>query len=127
MHMAWTRAIGGRLKSDYQYSVGINYNTFPWPNATPVQRSKVEKLGQAVLDARSKFVNATLAELYDAEVMKPELRRAHRALDSAVDSLYRSAPFAGDRERVEHLFTLYERLMSPLIAPPKRAKARARR
>jgi hypothetical protein len=90
MHMAWTRAIGGRLKSDYQYSVGINYNTFPWPNATGMQRSKVEKLGQAVLDARSKFVNATLTELYDADVMKPELRRAHRALDAAVDTLYRS-------------------------------------
>jgi hypothetical protein len=127
MHMAWTRAIGGRLKSDYQYSVGINYNTFPWPSATAMQRSKVERLGQAVLDARSRFANATLAELYDADVMKPELRRAHRALDTAVDSLYRSARFNGDRERVEHLFALYERLISPLIAPPKRERARARR
>jgi hypothetical protein len=126
MHMAWTRAIGGRLKSDYQYSVGINYNAFPWPQATKQQQATIAKLAQAILDARKKFNNATLIELYDSDVMKAELRKAHRGLDTAVDSLYRSASFNGDRERVEHLFMLYERMIAPLIVTKARPRGRAR-
>jgi hypothetical protein len=80
------------------------------------------KRAQAVLDARTKFSNATLIELYDADVMKPELRKAHRALDLAVDSLYRGAAFQSDRDRVEHLFGLYEKLGAPLTASLKQKK-----
>ena len=116
MHMAWTRYVGGRLKSDYQYAIGLNYNTFPWPDATPAQRAQIEALAQAVLNARAlpKNATSTLADLYDPDTMPAELRRAHRELDTAVDRLYRRAPFASDRERVEHLFTLYQRLIDPL-------------
>jgi hypothetical protein len=127
MHMSWLRYIGGRLKSDYRYSIGVVYNTFPWPQVTDPQRGKIRDLGKAVLDARTMFPGATLADMYDIDVMKPELRRAHRSLDAAVDSLYRSASFKSDRERVEHLFVLYERMISPLIAPAKGRRARARR
>jgi hypothetical protein len=116
MHMAWLRQIGGRLKSDYRYSIGIVYNPFPWPEATEPQREKVKVLAQAVLDARAKFPGSTLADLYDVDAMPPQLRKAHRALDEAVDKLYRSAAFAGDRDRVEHLFGHYERLVAPLVA-----------
>ena len=116
MHMAWTKHIGGRLKSDFQYGIGLNYNTFPWPDATPAQRDRIEVLAQAVLDARAlpKNATSTLADLYDPDTMPAELRRAHRELDLAVDRLYRRAPFGSDRERVEHLFTLYQRLVDPL-------------
>src|SRR5580704_10280679 len=107
MHMVRLRQIGGRLKSDYRYSIGVVYNTFPWPEATEPQRDNVRSLAQDVLNVRALFPNATLADLYDATVMKPELRRAHRALDEAVDRLYRAPRFGGDRERVEHLFMLY--------------------
>ena len=62
MHMAWTRHIGGRLKSDYQYSVGINYNTFPLPPKS-ADSSRLEPLAQAVLDARAAHPGATLANL----------------------------------------------------------------
>jgi hypothetical protein len=127
MHMSWLRYIGGRLKSDYRYSIGIVYNTFPWPQATDRQQDHVRQLAQDVLNARALFPNVTLADLYDITVMKPELRRAHRALDASVDSLYRSTRFHGDRERVEHLFTMYERLLSPLIAAPKQRRTRGRR
>jgi hypothetical protein len=116
MHMAWLRQIGGRLKSDYRYSVGIVYNTFPWPEATDQQRAKIASLAQAVLDARTQFPNATLGDLYDVDAMPPQLRKAHRALDAAVDKLYRPAAFTGDRDRAEHLFGLYERLVAPLVA-----------
>ena len=73
-------------------------------------------LAQAVLDARAlpKNATSTLADLYDPDTMPAELRRAHRELDLAVDRLYRRAPFGSDRERVEHLFTLYQRLVDPL-------------
>ncbi|MGD0497413.1 MAG: DNA methyltransferase [Bryobacteraceae bacterium] len=116
MHMAWLRQIGGRLKSDYRYSVGIVYNTFPWPEASDQQRAKVRTLAQAVLDARAQFPTSTLADLYDVDAMPPQLRKAHRTLDDAVDKLYRSARFRGDRDRAEHLFGLYEGLVAPLVA-----------
>jgi hypothetical protein len=115
MHMAWLRHIGGRLKSDYRYSIGIVYNTFPWPNATEKQRARVSALGQAVLDCRRQFPGNALADLYDGLMMPTSLLKAHRALDIAVDRLYRRAPFSDDRQRVEHLFGLYESLVTPPI------------
>jgi len=128
MHMAWLRQIGGRLKSDFRYSIGIVYNTFPWPDATDEQRAKVRTLAQAVLDARAQYPNSTLADLYDVDVMPRELRKAHRDLDAAVDKLYRTTPFSGDRDRVEHLFGLYERLVAPLAASaPKPRRRRSKR
>jgi hypothetical protein len=116
MHMAWMRAITGRLESRYMYSVGVCYNPFPWPEADEKARQKIRALAQAVLDARAAHPGATLADLYDPDVMPPDLRKAHRALDQAVDKLYRAAPFSSDRERVEHLFGLYEKLVAPLSA-----------
>jgi hypothetical protein len=124
MHMAWLRQIGGRLKSDYRYSAGIVYNTFPWPDVTDHQRAKIRTLAQAVLDARTQFPQSTLADLYDADVMPPKLRKAHRNLDGAVDKLYRAAAFAGDRDRAEHLFGLYERLINPLVVATAPSGAR---
>lgn len=117
MHMAWMRHIGGRLESRYRYSVGVVYNTFPWPEVDESQRSRIEALAQSVLDARAQFAGASLADLYDVDLMKPELARAHRALDGAVDRLYRTTAFTSDRERVEHLFGRYERLIMPPLAP----------
>lgn len=119
MHMAWMRAIGGRLESRYQYSIGIVYNTFPWPQADDKARAKVSALAQAVLDARAAYPDCTLADLYDPDSMPPDLRKAHHALDLAVDKLYRAPPFANDRERVEHLFGLYEKLTANLLSAPK--------
>lgn len=113
MHMAWMRIVAGRLESRYSYAPTI-YNTFPWPDATPAQRARIEALAQAVLDARAAHPMASLADLYDPDTMPANLRRAHAALDTAVDKLYRPAPFASDRDRVEHLFGRYEALVNPL-------------
>ena len=128
MHMAWVRNIGGRLKSDFSYGIGIIYNTFPMP---PVPAERLERLtsyADAVLAARAAHPDATLADLYDPDLMPPNLRRAHRALDSAVDKLYRRSGFASDRERVEHLLGLYEKMIAPLAAniKPKRRRRRRR-
>ena len=114
MHMAWMRYFGGRLKSDYRYSIGVVYNTFPLPTVSEKDLERLTPHTDAVLAARANHPNATLADLYDPDSMPPDLRRAHSALDRAVDRLYRRARFASERERVEHLFALYEQLQAPL-------------
>ncbi|MYE85190.1 MAG: hypothetical protein F4X31_02960 [Gammaproteobacteria bacterium] len=121
--MAWLRHIGGRLKSDYRYSIGLVYNTFPLP-PDGLGPSKLDPIAQAVLDARAAHADATLADLYDPDLMPPNLRRAHQALDRAVDRLYRRAGFASERERVEHLFMRYEKLCAPLESTIKRSRKR---
>ena len=123
MHMAWMRQVAGRLKSDYRYSNKLVYNNFPWPDkVTPARRAEIERLAQAVLDVRAKHLEkgATLADLYDPITMPPGLTKAHATLDRAVDRAYRSAPFASERTRVEHLFTLYQSLTTLFPETPKR-------
>lgn len=111
MHMAWTNVVTGRLESRYQYSVKLVYNNFPWPaEVSEKSRAAVETCAQAVLDVRAQYPLSTLADLYDPLTMPAPLAKAHAALDRAVDRCYRRAPFDSDRERVEHLFSLYEQL-----------------
>ena len=109
MHMAWMRTVAGRLKSDYRYAPAV-YNSFPWPEMTDTQRNRIERLSQAILDARALFPDSSLDTLYDTDAMPPVLRKAHIALDKAVDRLYRKAGFTSERARVEHLFERYERM-----------------
>jgi hypothetical protein len=126
IHNAWMRTVCGRLESRYRYSKDIVYNNYPWPeNPTDKQRANVEAKAQAVLDARAKYPDSSLADLYDPLTMPPELVKAHEQLDKAVEQCYRSKPFESDRERVEYLFQLYEQLTAPLTAQadkPKRTR-----
>ena len=136
MHMAWLRSVGGRLKSDYRYSAGIVYNNFPWPELGDdgKHRAAIEAAAQGVLDARARFPDATLADLYDPLTMPPALVKAHQALDRAVDAAYiaaekaagRKAPRLGsDAERVAFLFERYQALTS--LLPAAKPKAGRRR
>lgn len=123
IHMAWVKTICGRIKSDYRYSTKLVYNNFPWPEAPDdKQLAAVESAAQAVLHARKGFPNASLADLYDPLSMPPALVKAHTELDRAVDLCYRPQPFQNDRQRVEHLFALYEKLTAPLIAVTKKGR-----
>lgn len=88
VHMAWVRAVCGRLKSDYRYSKDIVYNNFPWPAPTEQQKAKIEQTAQAILDARALYPDSSLADLYDDLTMPPELRKAHQANDRAVMDAY---------------------------------------
>lgn len=88
VHMAWMRAVCGRLKSDYSYSNTIVYNNFPWPTSTEAQRAKIEETAQAILDARALYPDSSLADLYDEVTMPPELRKAHQNNDRAVMAAY---------------------------------------
>ena len=116
LHMAWVRAVCGRLESRYRYSAGIVYNNFPWPEPTELQRQVIETAAQGILDARARFPNATLADLYDPLTMPPELLKAHRTLDRAVDVAYGKTSFASEAERVAFLFERYRQLTSLLPA-----------
>lgn len=88
IHMAWTRAVCGRLKSDYRYSKDIVYNNFPWCTPTAEQKSKIEKTAQAILDARALYPDSSLADMYNDLLMPPELRKAHQQNDKAVMEAY---------------------------------------
>jgi hypothetical protein len=117
MHMAWMRTTCGRLKSDYSYSNSIVYNNFPWPqNGTDRQKQSIRDAAQAIFDARAKYANASLADLYDPLKMPPELVKAHHKLDAAVDATYNKHNFFGDSDRVAFLFELYQQIASPLEA-----------
>ena len=123
MHMAWVKQVCGRLESRYRYSNKLVYNNYPWPEApTAKQRAVVGAAARRVLDARKKFPDATLADLYDPLAMPTDLVKAHAALDRAVDLCYRPQRFQNDRQRVEHLFALYEKLTAPLIPPAKKRR-----
>ena len=106
LHMAWMRAVCGRLEMRYDYSIKIVYNNFIWPEANDAQKAAVMAAGQAVLDVRGQYPDCSLADLYDETSMPPTLRKAHSKLDTLVDKLY-GRTFATDADRVAHLFSLY--------------------
>ena len=110
MHMAWVRTVGGRLKTDYRYSAGLCYNTFPFPKLSEAKRSEIEEAATTVLLTREEYPALTLADLYDPDGMPQDLREAHQRLDDLVESCYPGYPFASDEARLECLFRLYEKM-----------------
>ena len=111
VHMAWMRAVCGRLKSDYSYSNTIVYNNFPWPSPTAEQKAKIEQTAQEILDARALYPDSSFADLYDELTMPVELRRAHQHNDKAVMQAY---GFWGklntESECVAELMKMYQKL-----------------
>ena len=113
VHMAWMRAVCGRLKSDYRYSKDIVYNNFPWPTPTDEQRAKIEETAQAILDARSLYPDASLADLYDETTMPVELRKAHQQNDKAVMRTYGfDIKATTETSCVAELMRMYQKLAS---------------
>ena len=110
VHMAWMRAVCGRLEMRYRYSKDIVYNNFPWPEPSPEQRQRIEAAAQAILDARARYPEASLADLYDELTMPPELRKAHHACDRAVMQAYGLPVAMTEQQLVAHLFALYSNL-----------------
>ena len=113
VHMAWMRAVCGRIKSDYRYSKDVVYNNFPWPNPTDEQKAKIEQAAQAILDARALYPDSSLADLYDDLTMPVELRKAHQDNDRAVMAAY-GFRIKGMTESqcVAELFKLYQELIN---------------
>ncbi|WP_334310503.1 class I SAM-dependent DNA methyltransferase [Nodularia spumigena] len=125
MHMTWMKYVCGRLKNDYSYSSTIVYNNYPFPEtANDKQKQKVETAAQTVLDTRAKYPDSSLADLYDPLTMPPDLVKAHKALDKAVDLCYRPQPFVSELNRIEYLFSLYEALSAPLLKVEKKKRSK---
>lgn len=112
VHMAWMRAVCGRLESRYDYSIKIVYNNFPWCNPTEEQRQKIEATAQAILDARAKYPDCSLADLYDEVTMPIELRRAHQANDRAVMAAYGFPTTMTESDCVARLLEMYQQITS---------------
>ena len=110
VHMSWMRVVCGRLKSDYRYSKDIVYNNFPWCEPTAEQKAKIEQTAQAILDARAKYPDSSLADLYDEVTMPPELRKAHQENDRAVMAAYGFSTKMSESECVAELFKMYQEL-----------------
>lgn len=109
MSMLWVKTIGGRLKSDYRYT-SLCYNSFPFPTISDEKKRQIESTANTVLDTRDYHIGKTLAELYDPDKMPEDLRQAHHALDLIVDSCYQEKPFENNKDRLECLFKLYEKM-----------------
>ena len=110
VHMAWVRMVCGRIKSDYRYSNTIVYNNFPWCEPTPEQKAKIEQTAQAILDARAKYPDNSLADLYDETTMPPELRKAHQQNDKVVMQAYGFPLKMTESECVAELMRMYQKL-----------------
>jgi hypothetical protein len=111
VHMSWMRAVCGRLESRYRYSKDIVYNNFPWPTPTDRQKTKIEQTAQAILEARAKYPNSSLADLYDDTIMPPDLRRAHQLNDKAVMEAYGFwGKLNSETECVAELMKMYQEL-----------------
>jgi hypothetical protein len=111
-HMAWMRTVAGRLEMRYRYSKDIVYNNFPWPNPIPAQKEKIEQTAQAILDARERYPDASLADLYDELTMPPDLRKAHQANDRAVWEAYgKPWPLDDEPACVAYLMELYQEIL----------------
>ena len=110
VHMAWMRAVCGRLEMRYRYSKDVVYNNFPWPNPTDEQKAKIEQTAQAILDARAKYPDSSLADLYDPNLMPYELLQAHRENDRAVMAAYGFSTKMSESECVAALFNLYSEM-----------------
>ena len=111
VHMAWMRAVCGRLKSDYRYSKDVVYNNFPWPTPTDEQKAKIEETAQQILDARALYPDSSLADLYDELTMPVELRRAHQQNDRAVMQAYGfNVKNMTESQCVAELFKMYQEL-----------------
>ena len=111
VHMAWMRAVCGRLKSDYRYSKDVVYNNFPWPTPTAEQKAKIEQSAQAILDARALYPDSSLADLYDPTLMPKELLQAHRQNDRAVMAAYGFSTKMTESECVAELFKRYAEMV----------------
>lgn len=112
MHMVWVRAVGGKLETRYRYSAKLCYNTFPFPKIDKKQEELLAQYVFDILDARANHTGKTLAWMYNSQTMPSDLRKAHQALDEAIEKCYRLQPFNSDSERLEYLFKLYEKMIS---------------
>ena len=110
IHNLWVKTVGGALETRIRYTNTLCYNTFPFPKITKEKKEQLSKLAEEVLLTRENHTEMTLGEMYNPETMPNDLKKAHKALDIAIEQCYRTEPFTSDEERLEYLFKLYEKI-----------------
>jgi hypothetical protein len=120
MHLVWISVTAGRMKSDYRYSSGVCYNSFPVPKLTEKNLTDLTNCAENILLTREAYFPATLAELYDPDEMPADLRYAHEQNDETLERIYIGRRFRNDTERLENLFALYNKMTTEQTAPRKR-------
>ena len=109
--MTWLQTVGGKLKSDFRYSSALVYNTFPFPYISVSIQEKLTQHSFSIIEERELYPEKTLSQLYKPDKMPTGLKKAHRQNDLAVEKCYRQTPFTNDTERLEYLFSLYEKMI----------------
>lgn len=127
MHMVWVDAIGGKLETRYRYSAKLCYNTFPIRNLSQKDKETITQYVFTVLDERAKYPEKTMAWMYNPDTMPSGLKDAHKALDLAVERIYRLTPFNSDEERLEYLFKLYDEMVKKDTLFAKEKKSRKKK
>jgi hypothetical protein len=127
-HVAWLRAVGGKMETRYRYSATIVYNNFPVPALSERMKEALTVAALRVLDVREYHCEQTLAELYDPDRMPDDLREAHAQIDALVDTIYSKKPYETDEQRLADLFALYERMTAKEAAkaPAKKTQRTAK-
>ena len=110
LHLVWVATVCGKMKTDYRYSNTLGWNTFPLPALTETNRRDLTQCAEAILLARSEHFPSTIADLYDANEMPEDLRRAHESNDEILERIYIGRRFRNDTERLEKLFDLYTKM-----------------
>ena len=131
LHLSWVALTAGRMKSDFRYSSGVCYNSFPVPLLTEQNKADLTACAEDILLAREAHFPATIADLYDPDTMPQDLRRAHEKNDETLERIYIGRKFKNDTERLEKLFDLYTRMTakrpSPQPSPRTRGEGAKRR
>jgi len=122
MHLAWVALTAGRMKSDYRYSSGVCYNSFPLPTLTDKNKDDLTRCAEDILLTREAHFPATIADLYDPDNMPADLREAHERNDEVLERIYIGRRFRNDTERLEKLFELYTQMTASKIPPNKRKR-----
>lgn len=112
LHFVWMSMLAGRIKSDFRYSTGVIYNTFPMPALSPEQQGCLEFHALDIIRVREPYIadGKSIAWLYNSTTMPSDLLQAHHNLDDYLEAIYIGRPFKDDAERLEHLFKLYARM-----------------
>ena len=127
MFVSWLAGVGGRLESRFRVSAEIVYNNFPFPACTDAQRGRIEAASRTVLETRSSFSDASLADLYNPAAMPESLVRAHMALDTAVEAAFGVGPFKSNGDRLSALLARYAELTADLFTDGKPKKTRKKK
>ena len=125
MHMAWMRAVAGRLESRYSYAPAV-YNSFPWPEMTQAQKQEIERLAQAV-STRAHLLLMYRSTIFTQTTCRRTLRRAHAALDRAVDRLIAALLSHSSVNAWSIFLNCMEKRFSPRPVPTRQPKSRKAR